>query len=312
MGCGASQPAPPPVDGGAAPIKPPPPAGVTAVEPVEKAETADQQKPKAEAKPTAASAAQAAPESATKPQDMASLSDLPSLTSSDSLPAEAVRQLSAEIDAELEGIMQAGDNAQAKAMFDKYDKDRSGSLEIKELSALLKSLNFELSGIQFKQYLSMLFKHLDKNDDGSLTWDEFEKFYHKFLASEKVRAKFSKKAIEKMTSIEQKQVARDMFAASDKDDSGKLDQAELSTLLRKLLADVTSQMDDASWNSFITDTIARGDKNADTAWDVEEFINFYLKCLSSSEITQQYEQKVLLRFQESSGELVILDADVID
>ena len=39
------------------------------------------------------------------------------------------------------------------------------------------------------------------------------------------------------------------------------------------------------------------------------FLNFYLKCLATPEMLQKYEQKVLLRFQESSGEMVIIDAD---
>jgi len=241
------------------------------------------------------------------PVGQSSLEDLPDLTT---LPPETVKQLSADIDAELESIMAAGDQTQAQAMFKKFDKDHSGTLEIKELNALLKSLNFELTGLQYKQYLNMLFKHLDKDQSGTLTWPEFEKFYHKFLASEKVRAKFSQKAVEKMTSLEQKQRARDLFAANDKDGSGQLDEKELSALLRQMLADVTAQMDDAAWTAFVQDVIVRGDKDTNAQWSADEFVNFYLKCLATPEITQQYEQKVLVRFQESSGELVIVDADM--
>mmetsp|Transcript_6929 Transcript_6929/g.18200 ORF Transcript_6929/g.18200 Transcript_6929/m.18200 type:complete len:154 (-) Transcript_6929:215-676(-) len=138
----------------------------------------------------------------------------------------------------------------------------------------------------------------------------FRQFYHKFLASEKVRAKFSQKAVEKMTSLEQKQRARDLFAANDKDGSGQLDEKELSALLRQMLADVTAQMDDAAWTAFVQDVIVRGDKDTNAQWSADEFVNFYLKCLATPEITQQYEQKVLVRFQESSGELVIVDADM--
>eukprot|EP00966_Prymnesium_polylepis_P178024 4122249-Prymnesium_polylepis.1 len=98
----------------------------------------------------------------------------------------------------------------------------------------------------------------------------FRQFYHKFLASEKVRAKFSQKAVEKMTSLEQKQRARDLFAANDKDGSGQLDEKELSALLRQMLADVTAQMDDAAWTAFVQDVIVRGDKDTNAQWSADE------------------------------------------
>ena len=94
--------------------------------------------------------------------------------------------------------------------------------------------------------------------------------------------------------------SRELFAQSDKDSSATLDKAELSSLLRSELKDVSLQMGDAAWEDFIADVISRGDKDANGTWDVDEFANFYTKCISSPEMMQRYEQKVLLRFQESS------------
>ena len=120
MGCGASKDAPP-AGGGSAPAAkpaeppPPKPAENTAVQAATDTADAVVQKPAA----AAAAATSAAPPA--KPFSQSSLEDLPDLDN-DSLPPEAIRQLSADIDAELESIMKAGDDAQAKDMFEKFDK----------------------------------------------------------------------------------------------------------------------------------------------------------------------------------------------
>ena len=54
--------------------------------------------------------------------------------------------MSSEIDYELEQIMKSGDETQAREAFAKFDKDRSGTIEVKELGRVLKAIDFDLSG----------------------------------------------------------------------------------------------------------------------------------------------------------------------
>ena len=135
MGCGASKDAPP-AGGGSAPpaakpAEPPKPAETTAVQAVTDTTDTVVQKPVLAA---AAATASAAPPA--KTFSASSLEDLPDLDNG-SLPPEAIRQLSADIDAELESIMKAGDDAQAKEMFAKFDKVNATRREEKHGSTVV-------------------------------------------------------------------------------------------------------------------------------------------------------------------------------
>ena len=44
--------------------------------------------------------------------------------------------------------------------------------------------------------------------------------------------------------------------------------------------------------------------------DLEEFIAFYRQCLASDDLVRAYANRVLLQYSQSSGELVIVDADL--
>ena len=146
MGCGASKDAPPAGEGSAPPAakpseppkpaettaEPPKPAETTAVQAVTDTTDTVVQKPV----PAAAAAATASVAPPAKTFSASSLEDLPDLDNG-SLPPEAIRQLSADIDAELESIMKAGDDAQAKEMFAKFDKVNATRREEKHGSTVV-------------------------------------------------------------------------------------------------------------------------------------------------------------------------------
>lgn len=206
-------------------------------------------------------------------------------------------------------ILAQADTAEARNAFDSYDTDGSGVIDKSELSSLLRSLNLELSSEQLELYLELLLKKLDTMPSSTLTFAEFEPFYHKCLASEKQRQTFAKKAL---ASVERRQIrhhAKEVFDAADKDGSGSLGVEELSSLLRQTLMSVAEQMDDSEWTLMVEDVIARGDKDSSAEFDFPEFVNFYRKCLSNSVLQKSYGNKLLLRHQEKSGKLVLLDAE---
>mmetsp|Transcript_5211 Transcript_5211/g.15316 ORF Transcript_5211/g.15316 Transcript_5211/m.15316 type:complete len:252 (-) Transcript_5211:853-1608(-) len=61
------------------------------------------------------------------------------------------------------------DEATVRREFDRFDADKSGSLSITELAELCKALNSELD----KNELEASLIQLDKNGDGSISFDEF-------------------------------------------------------------------------------------------------------------------------------------------
>mmetsp|Transcript_60260 Transcript_60260/g.179009 ORF Transcript_60260/g.179009 Transcript_60260/m.179009 type:complete len:156 (-) Transcript_60260:263-730(-) len=155
----------------------------------------------------------------------------------------------------------------------------------------------------------MLFSKLDKDASGALEWSEFYSFYRKCLASERARKKFAARALQQMAKrgdVEAR--AHATFEAFDKDRSSTIEVDELKEMLQEMLPDAYAQMGAAAWDAFVADTLRRGDKDANNKWDLPEFVNFYKKCLASETLLAAHAERVLLRYQESSGELVIVDA----
>jgi hypothetical protein len=82
---------------------------------------------------------------------------------------------------------------EAKEMFDKFDVDGSGKLEVKELHSVLQKLGLEIPIAQFEAYSGAILKNYDKNTNAALDFSEFSRFYSKCLASEDVRKRYAKK-----------------------------------------------------------------------------------------------------------------------
>jgi Ca2+-binding EF-hand superfamily protein len=60
-----------------------------------------------------------------------------------------------------------------RATFDRFDKNRSGTLEARELARLLEALGMEPDDDELARAL----EELDKDGSGSLSWDEFWKWW---------------------------------------------------------------------------------------------------------------------------------------
>ena len=71
--------------------------------------------------------------------------------------------------------------AKAKAAFDVFDKDKSGSIDAKELEGVLTDLNKKtgnkLSAEKIKEESKKFIEDVDKSKDGKVSFEEFCKFY---------------------------------------------------------------------------------------------------------------------------------------
>lgn len=140
--------------------------------------------------------------------------------------------------------------ASAKEMFEKFDEDKSGSIEFNELRALLEStLKVKLSDKLYEKYVSSQFELTDKNGDKSLQFDEFLVLYEKLYHSKELPISLKpneqssqqpvveqvKQSGVKPTKIvltdEQKIDADAKFHEFDKDGSGHIDRDELSKII---------------------------------------------------------------------------------
>jgi Ca2+-binding EF-hand superfamily protein len=64
-----------------------------------------------------------------------------------------------------------------KDVFEKYDTDKSGYLDKKEMKELFKNLNRQLERFYSDHEQERIFKNLDKNGDGRISLEEFKRFY---------------------------------------------------------------------------------------------------------------------------------------
>eukprot|EP00747_Dinoflagellata_sp_TGD_P183449 gnl/TRDRNA2_/TRDRNA2_38323_c0_seq1.p1 gnl/TRDRNA2_/TRDRNA2_38323_c0~~gnl/TRDRNA2_/TRDRNA2_38323_c0_seq1.p1 ORF type:complete len:307 (+),score=66.49 gnl/TRDRNA2_/TRDRNA2_38323_c0_seq1:115-1035(+) len=79
----------------------------------------------------------------------------------------------------------------ARAAFDKYDKDRSGFLDLSELPRVLEDLGFELDVEYFEEkkmeaFIKKNFKDSDKNSDGRMSYHEFVDFQNNFIETKEL------------------------------------------------------------------------------------------------------------------------------
>tara|TARA_B110000902_G_scaffold143316_1_gene165265 strand:+ start:249 stop:461 length:213 start_codon:yes stop_codon:yes gene_type:complete len=62
-----------------------------------------------------------------------------------------------------------------KKIFDQFDKDKDGYINKKELNSLAIALNNQLSPAELQD----LFRDLDIDNSGKITWEEFIKYWIK-------------------------------------------------------------------------------------------------------------------------------------
>lgn len=244
---------------------------------------------------------------------MSDLSNMPSIESGTSgsillgqgsrdtdLTVEEQKSMVDEMHAEMEKIQKEEEmHAKLEAAQDAFSKfDKSGEFQIQmdELGKLLKACDLPLSDEQLESTTKAMFAKFDTDGNGSLTWGEFKKLYMLCLASDRAKKKLVKQALAEST----QEIAAAAFKAADADSSGSLDSGELSPLLKKSLGRVAAQMSDEEWTNFVGDVVKRGDKDGNSTFDQEEFLNLFSHCLASPLLVLRYEEKVLKRLEESA------------
>lgn len=77
---------------------------------------------------------------------------------------------------EPENLRASGDlptNRQLRAVFDRFDTDQSGDIDLKELAKFLEAAGFDPDDEQ----LESMFAAFDQDGNGRLTWDEFVRWW---------------------------------------------------------------------------------------------------------------------------------------
>lgn len=84
--------------------------------------------------------------------------------------------------------------AESDALFTKYDADKSGYIDKKELELLLREcLQLQLAEDQFKHFVGDILKHADKSRDKKIDRKEFLNLFKKCLASPEILKKYEEK-----------------------------------------------------------------------------------------------------------------------
>ena len=80
----------------------------------------------------------------------------------------------------------------AQHAFDKYDEDKSGTLDIMELAEVLIHLlplqNSDFNEDQWVDLIKRVYQQNDADSDGHIDFDEFVKLYTKVLASDELKS----------------------------------------------------------------------------------------------------------------------------
>lgn len=127
------------------------------------------------------------------------------------------------------------ESKKAKEIFDVYDYDGSGTIEITELRDLLLELNLSLSPEFLDEFVSAVFKHLDKDRTLKLDLTEFLTLYQQVISMQPpgVQRRNQGRRIN-VTDLKMTELAlRDIFNDYDVDQSGYLDMSEMLRVLEE-------------------------------------------------------------------------------
>ena len=150
----------------------------------------------------------------------------------------------------------------ARAAFDIYDVDKSGTIEKEELFQVL----IEMGQVapangdnpEKLEFLEMSWQVADTNNDGVVDMQEFIEFYSMTIEA-----------------VEQEDAARKAFSQYDADGSNALEKHELFQVLLEL--DMVPGMDLSEKREYLEETFSSADVNGDGIVDFAEFTAFYSK-----------------------------------
>ncbi|TPX43516.1 hypothetical protein SeLEV6574_g05020 [Synchytrium endobioticum] len=150
----------------------------------------------------------------------------------------------------------------SRIVFDKYDLDHSGSIEISEFRKLVYEFGYYLS----EDELTMAVRVLDVDGDGSISYDEFFKWWSQDQRFESLR--LSPQDFEMLNKAVQQ------FQKYDKDVSGSIDVREFSALHKDLARQGLTRKGVAA-------TLEDFDSNKDGKISFNEFIQYFHTSLMS-------------------------------
>ncbi|EFA79377.1 putative importin subunit alpha A [Heterostelium album PN500] len=186
-----------------------------------------------------------------------------------------------------------------RVSFDKFDTDKSGTLDKFELRKVLEeTLKRKISDVLFNRYIEIQFQISDTNFNGVIDFDEFVSLYKKIHINPELpihlQAKQSPEVHRTLETgdgapkVESKVItltdaemvdAQAQFKKYDKDNSGKIDRQELADLLRETIA---KKMGNLMMNRLVDSHMQLADKDNSGEIDFDEFIIIYKKILSNA------------------------------
>ncbi|GAM23340.1 hypothetical protein SAMD00019534_065150 [Acytostelium subglobosum LB1] len=184
-----------------------------------------------------------------------------------------------------------------RTVFDKFDKDKSGTLDKVELRGVLEeTLKRKVSDMLFNKYLELQFNDSDKNFNGVIEFEEFASLYSKIHLNPELPIHMGyKKSPEVHHTLEtganapkvvhQEVVltdaelaeARVAFDKYDANKSGTIDRTELAQLLRATIAKRVGEM---MMTRLVDSHMQLADKDNSGEIDFNEFIVIFKKVLA--------------------------------
>ena len=211
----------------------------------------------------------------------------------------------------------------ARLAFWKFDTDQSGKLEVNELHGILSSLGLEVPEENFEAYATEIMAEFDTDNDGTLDYKEFEKFWLGCLASEELKAQYAAKveracgkvvagalanlyareqeesaAAVKIQAIQRGKKARKeqeelfrvhaAFKKFDTDKSGSLEIPELYDVLKEVGVDLDRDTFDEYAEALMEDY----DEDDSGTLDFREFHKFYNQVLANENTKAEYAKEL--------------------
>lgn len=187
-------------------------------------------------------------------------------------------------DAMAEAMQWDESKAALKELFDELDKDSNGKVSCKEWGSKVgqkKDILSKYFGGSTPAEIGQAFKRIDKNGDGSLSWDEF------VAAAETQNVIAEKTAIhigEVMQTDEGKAALREFFESLDKDCDGKVSGREWFCQLGKTKHTMLNHFCDCT-PADIGHAFKRIDTNGDGSLSWDEFVAAAEKKIARADIT---------------------------
>ena len=185
---------------------------------------------------------------------------------------------------------------QLKAAFAKYDTDGNGTIDPTELTALLEtSLKQKLPPKLLAKYNELQMNNADRDQNGVIDFDEFVRLYKQLTTDPELPIKLT--APKKSASVhletgedspkvvrasptelteEEKAAAIASFKETDTDNSGTIDKAELTVLLKGKLG---KKMGEKMIERYVESQFQLADKDNSGTIDETEFLELYAKLI---------------------------------